>query len=62
MTSTRTETDSLGSRALPSAALYGIATLRGKENFDISFQKLGDVPELVTALTWIKHAPSRFNS
>jgi len=61
MTSMRTETDSLGSRALPSAALYGIATLRGQENFDISFQKLGNIPELVTALAQIKHAAAAAN-
>ncbi len=58
---TRTETDSLGSRQLPLTALYGIATLRGKENFDISSRKLRDVPELLTALARIKHAAAAAN-
>jgi aspartate ammonia-lyase len=61
MPSTRTETDSLGSRQLPESALYGVGTLRGRENFDISFQKLGDVPDLLTALARIKHAAAAAN-
>lgn len=50
MPHTRTDTDSLGSRELPAGALYGASTLRGGENFDISFQKLGNEPELLKAL------------
>ncbi len=61
MPQTRTETDSLGSRELPAGALYGVSTLRGRENFDISFQKLGDEPELLRALTRIKHAAAAAN-
>jgi aspartate ammonia-lyase len=51
----------LGSRQLPSGALYGVATLRGQENFDISFHKLGDAPELLKALARIKHAAAAAN-
>jgi len=61
MPNTRIDTDSLGSRRLPAGALYGVATLRGQENFDISFHKLGDVPELCTALARIKHAAAAAN-
>lgn len=61
MPNTRTDTDSLGPRELPIGALYGVATLRGKENFDISFHKLGDAPELLKALARIKHAAAAAN-
>ena len=61
MPNTRIDTDSLGSRQLPAGALYGVATLRGQENFNISFHKLSDVPELRTALARIKHAAAAAN-
>ena len=61
MPNIRTDTDSLGSRSLPVGALYGVATLRGQENFNISFHKLGDAPELLTALAHIKHAAAAAN-
>lgn len=61
MPNTRTDTDSLGSRELPVGALYGVTTLRGQENFDISFHKLGDAPELLRALARIKHAAAAAN-
>jgi aspartate ammonia-lyase len=41
--------------------LYGVATLRGQENFDISFHKLGDAPELLKALAQIKRAAAAAN-
>ena len=61
MPNTRIDTDSLGSREVPSGALYGVTTLRGKENFDISCRKLGDAPELLKALARIKHAAAAAN-
>src|SRR5690554_1831331 len=61
MTATRIETDSLGSLQLPSEALYGIATLRGQGNFDISSVKLGHMPELLKALAQIKRAAAQAN-
>lgn len=61
MPHTRTDTDSLGSRELPAGALYGVSTLRGQENFNISFQKLGDERELLKALARIKHAAAAAN-
>ncbi len=36
----RTEGDLLGDRQLPADALYGVQTLRGMENFQISNFKL----------------------
>ena len=61
MAHTRTDTDSLGSRELPAGALYGATTLRGQENFDISFHTLGDAPELLKSLAQIKHAAAAAN-
>ncbi|MBZ9854635.1 aspartate ammonia-lyase [Mesorhizobium sp. CA13] len=61
MPATRIDTDSLGPRQLPAGALYGVATLRAQDNFDISFRKLGDAPELLNALARIKHAAAAAN-
>ncbi|MBW5436895.1 aspartate ammonia-lyase [Bradyrhizobium canariense] len=61
MSATRTEIDSLGTRELPLRALYGLASLRGSENFDISLQKLGDQPALLRALARIKRAAAAAN-
>ena len=36
---TRLEHDLLGDREVPSAAYYGVHTLRALENFDITFAK-----------------------
>jgi fumarate hydratase, class II len=54
MTSTRTERDPLGEKAVPSDALYGIQTLRAAENFPIS--GLRPLPAFVDAVLWIKRA------
>jgi aspartate ammonia-lyase len=61
MPATRIDADSLGPRQLPENALYGVATLRAQDNFDISFGKLGDAPELLNALGRIKHAAAAAN-
>jgi fumarate hydratase, class II len=54
MTSTRTERDPLGEKAVPSDALYGIQTLRAAENFPIS--GLRPLPAFVDAVLWIKRS------
>jgi aspartate ammonia-lyase len=54
MTSTRTEHDPLGEKAVPSDALYGIQTLRAAENFPIS--GLRPLPAFVDAVVWIKRS------
>ena len=51
---TRTEKDPLGSKEVPSDALYGVQTLRAKENFPIS--GLAPLWPFVMAQTWIKKA------
>ncbi len=58
----RIETDSLGQRELPDDALYGVNTLRGVENFDISPLKIGDEPALINALAAIKKAAAKANA
>lgn len=51
---TRIEKDSLGEKAVPADALYGIQTLRARENFPIS--GLHPLPLFVEAVVWIKKA------
>ncbi|MEM7731556.1 MAG: lyase family protein, partial [Pseudomonadota bacterium] len=58
----RFETDSIGQRALPDDALYGVNTLRGSENFDISPIKFGDEPAFVRAMVAIKKAAAQANT
>ncbi|MBA3672318.1 MAG: aspartate ammonia-lyase [Gemmatimonadaceae bacterium] len=52
--STRSEKDPLGSRDVPSTALYGVQTLRARENFPIS--GLAPLWPFVMAQVWIKKA------
>jgi aspartate ammonia-lyase len=54
MTSSRIERDPLGEKPVPSAALYGIQTLRAAENFPIS--GLRALPAFVDAVIWIKRS------
>ena len=54
MTDTRIEKDPLGEKAVPADALYGIQTLRARENFPIS--GLRPLPAFVDAMVWIKRA------
>jgi aspartate ammonia-lyase len=51
---TRTERDPLGTREVPSHALYGIQTVRALENFAISGQR--PLEPFVVAQVWIKKA------
>jgi aspartate ammonia-lyase len=51
---TRTEHDSLGERKIPADALWGIHTLRAKENFAVSGRAVA--PELVRAYALVKKA------
>ena len=54
MAATRTEKDPLGPKEVPTEALYGVQTLRARDNFPIS----GFAPlwPFVMAQTWIKKA------
>lgn len=53
-TDVRIESDLLGSIEVPETALYGVQTLRGVENFEISKFKLYDYPEFVKGLAITK--------
>jgi aspartate ammonia-lyase len=54
MPATRTEKDPLGPKEVPTSALYGVQTLRAKENFPIS--GLAPLWPFVMAQVWIKKA------
>lgn len=51
---TRTESDLLGAREIPEAALYGVQTLRGIENFEISKFHLKDYSLFIKGLAITK--------
>ena len=53
---TRTESDLIGAREIPSSALYGVQTLRGIENFPISKYHLSDYPRFIYGLAVTKMA------
>lgn len=55
----RMEKDSLGERQVPAEAYYGIETLRGKENFEIT--KRGICRQLIKALAIVKKAAAKAN-
>lgn len=55
----RIERDSIGTREIPAGAYYGIGSLRGAENFQITGRKLH--PEFVRALAEIKKAAALTN-
>jgi aspartate ammonia-lyase len=59
MAPTRTETDALGVREVPSEALWGIHTLRALDNFPLSGRPIH--PVLVRALGWVKLAAAQTN-
>lgn len=50
----RQESDLLGEMSVPASALYGVQTLRGIENFEISKFHLYDYPEFVKGLAITK--------
>ncbi len=58
---TRQEHDLLGYRNVPNQAYYGIQTLRGMENFNISGISLNFYPVLVVALAMVKKAAAEAN-
>ncbi|MBT9246578.1 aspartate ammonia-lyase (plasmid) [Gemmobacter fulvus] len=62
MTKTRSEHDLLGDRNVPAKAYWGVHTLRAVENFPISGQTIGQVPDLVVALACIKQAAALANA
>jgi aspartate ammonia-lyase len=57
----RREHDLLGDREVPSAAYYGVHTLRAVENFPITGIAIGIYPDLIRALACIKQAAALAN-
>ncbi len=62
MKRTRSEHDLLGDRDVPMTAYWGVHTLRAVENFAISGQTIGQVPDLIEALAAIKQAAALANA
>ena len=61
MSTSRTEHDFLGKRSLPDSAYYGIQTLRGMENFDITGIPIKNEPLFVQALAYVKKGAALAN-
>src|SRR5574343_2105574 len=59
--STRLEHDLLGDREVPTAAYYGVHTLRALENFPITGIPIAVYPDLIRALAQIKKAAAQAN-
>ena len=57
----RVESDLIGAREVPECALYGVQTLRGIENFDISKFHLNEYPAFIKGLAITKMAAARAN-
>ncbi len=61
MTRTRIEKDLIGVKEVPEEALYGIQTLRGIENFQISNFKLNQYPNFIKGLAVTKKGAALAN-
>ena len=59
---TRIERDLLGEKAVPADAYYGVQTLRGIENFQISGVLMNTYPEFVEGYAIVKLAAARANT
>ena len=57
----RLEHDLLGERQVPAEAYYGIQTLRGVENYDITGIPLAHYPQFIRALAMVKKAAAKAN-
>ena len=51
---TRTEVDSLGTRAIPETAYWGIHTARALDNFPITLRAIYNYPDLINAFARVK--------
>lgn len=58
---TRIESDLIGPREIPAEALYGVQTLRGIENFNISKFRLSEYPRFIDGLAVTKMAAAKAN-
>ncbi|MDR0332736.1 MAG: aspartate ammonia-lyase [Dysgonamonadaceae bacterium] len=57
----RIESDLLGEKYIPNEALYGVQTLRGMENFDISQKHHGDFPHFISGFAYTKWGAAEAN-
>src|SRR6478609_9813217 len=57
----RTETDSLGSRSVPTSAYWGINVARALENFAISGRPISIYPDFIYGYACVKQAAARAN-
>lgn len=57
----RIEHDPLGEVAVPSDRYFGPQTARAVSNFNISGRSIGQMPELIVALAWVKKAAALTN-
>ena len=57
----RIESDLIGERQISNEHLYGVQTLRGMENFQISVFHLSDYPLFIHGLAWTKEAAAIAN-
>ena len=58
----REETDLIGTKNIPSNALYGINTQRAIENFKISGNKMSEYPNLIQGFSIIKKSAAQANN
>lgn len=58
---TRLEEDLIGIRQIPDDAYYGIHTVRAIENFRISGQSVGTIPEFIRGMVYVKKASALAN-
>lgn len=61
LSKTRIESDLIGSREVPESALYGVQTLRGIENFNISKLHLNEYPLFIQGLAITKMGAAMAN-
>jgi aspartate ammonia-lyase len=57
----RIESDLLGEKYIPNEALYGVQTLRGMENFDISQKHHGNFPHFISGFAYTKWGAAEAN-
>lgn len=57
----RIESDLLGDLQVPEKAYYGVQTQRAIDNFYITGSKMGDFPEFVKAIAYVKLAAAQTN-
>jgi aspartate ammonia-lyase len=61
LSETRVERDSLGERHVAADALYGIQTIRARENFSLDGDRLCDRPVFIVSLAEVKAAAAQAN-